>query len=121
MNNGAVAGTTDPRRLATFCQSCYLANLLLLPGLAFMPVLWIFVKFKQQQGWQRDHLFRALQLSLLAGLLLLLVPGAVVLYSGRYEESLVQMLLYFITLHTTFVLIGMLNLARAMVQKPPIF
>lgn len=102
-------------------QSLYLANLLLLPGLSFLLLLWLFVQRKQQLGWQRIHLYRATQLSLLAGVLLVLVPLIVVYGSNEFQASVMVMLVYFVTIHALLVLLGMLNIARAMARKLPLF
>ena len=109
------------QRLAVICQSLYLVNLLLLPGLAFLLLTVLFAKHYQQPGWQRIHLYRALQCSILAGLALIVLPLAVIAYLQYYETILVMMILYFVTVHAAFVLLGLLNLSRAMSRKLPLF
>lgn len=119
MNNSDIKA--NKKRTAVISQSLYLTNLLLLPGLSFLLLLWLFAKHRQQKGWQRIHLFRALQFSVLAGLLLVVIPLIVFLASQQYESTMLIMVLYFVTVHAGLVLIGMLNLARAMSQKLPLF
>ncbi|MEW6990032.1 hypothetical protein AADZ91_05015 [Colwelliaceae bacterium 6441] len=106
---------------ATVYQSLYLMNLLLLPGLSFLALLWLFYKTKQDKGWQRIHLYRAIQLSFIAGVLLVLVPFIVVYGGSEFEASVMVMLVYFVTIHALLVLLGMLNISRAMAKKLPIF
>ena len=62
---------------AIIYQSLFLMNLLLIPGLSFLALMWLLFKRSNQKGWQRIHLYRSVQLSILAGFLLLLVlPSA---------------------------------------------
>ncbi len=109
------------KRSAIIYQSLYLMNLLLIPGIAFVILLWLFVKGKANPGWQRIHLFRALQLSMLAGFFILIVPLTVVLTTKQLEASIMVMVVYLVTIHAAFVMLGMLNVARAMARKLPLF
>ncbi|MGB1198331.1 MAG: hypothetical protein ACPG46_04735 [Thalassotalea sp.] len=109
------------KRSAIIYQSLYLINLLLLPGVAFFILLWQFTKNRHRIGWQRFHLYRSLQLAFCSGIFLVLVPSAILLLSNNYESSFVLLLVYFVTTHALFVLVGMLNLSRAMAQKLPLF
>lgn len=108
-------------RTAIFYQSLYLANLLLLPGICFFILLWLFYQHHYQTHWQKIHLIRALQLSITAGIAIVIIPLIVVLFSTQFSKSVMIMLFYIITFHAGFVLIGMLNLSRAMAKKLPIF
>lgn len=106
-------------------QSLYLANLLILPAVSFVLLIWLFIRLQNTTNKfirkTRIHAIRAVQISLLAGVLLILVPACVLWLVSDINISLMTMLVYFITLHTGFVLIGMLNLARAMSNKLPLF
>lgn len=115
------ASSTPTKRLAIISQSLYLANLLLVPGLCFAILLWFFIKDRHQKNWAGIHLYRALQLSVVAGIALGGVPLAFIFLSHNAGSSLMMMILYFVTMHAAFVLIGMLNLSRAMAQKLPLF
>jgi hypothetical protein len=106
---------------AIIYQSLYLANLLLLPGISFLVLLWFFYQLNNQSPFAKIHLYRAVQLSILAGLFIVIIPIAIIFLSPQFEASLMIMLLYFVTLHAGFVLIGMLNLSRAMATKLPLF
>ena len=109
------------KRSAIIYQSLYLMNLLLIPGIAFVILLWIFVKEKTNPGWQRIHLFRSFQLSILAGFFILVVPLVVVFTAKQFEASIMVMVVYLVTIHAAFVMLGMLNVARAMARKLPLF
>jgi len=116
-----LANMLDKKNNAIIYQSLYLANLLLIPGVCFAILFWMFIKNKQQYGWQRIHLYRAVQLSAIAGVLLVALPLGVVYGSNEFEASVMVMLVYFVTMHALLVMLGMFNVARAMAKKLPIF
>lgn len=106
---------------AIIYQSLYLSNLLLVPGASFLVLVYYFLQNKPITHFNRIHLIRTIQISLLAGVLLGLAPIFYILYSNEFGSSVMISIFYFVTLHTGFVLIGMLNLARAMSRKLPLF
>ncbi len=129
-------------KFAVICQSLYLANLLLVPGLFFLVLIYYYNQLKQQQKVMNDsddnvlvnravqlknlgigkiHLIRSIQLSVLAGILLAIIPLTIIYFSSELQTSIMVGLIYFVTLHAGFVLIGMFNLSRAMAKKLPIF
>ncbi len=129
-------------KFAVICQSLYLANLLLVPGLFFLVLIYYYNQYKQQQKVKDDsvesasvnrtvqlrylgigkiHLIRSIQLSILSGILLAVIPLTVIYFSSQLQTSIMVGLIYFVTLHAGFVLIGMFNLSRAMAKKLPIF
>lgn len=121
MKNTSTEITKKSNRLAVIYQSCYLLNLLLLPGLAFMALTWLFFKNKGLWGVHKVHLYRACQLSLCAGIFIIIIPLAVIYLATDFQSSLMVMLVYVITMHALFVLLGMFNIARAMANKLPLF
>ncbi len=102
-------------------QSLFLMNLLLIPGLSFIILLWLFAKKSRRLSWQRIHLYRSVQLSVLAGFFIIVIPLIVLVTTNAFEASLMVMIIYFVTMHAAFVLLGMLNLSRAMARKLPLF
>ena len=108
------------RRFAVLAESLYLANLLLVPGLGFLGLLWL---------WWRDdvraaplavqHLRQTLVASLWAGALLVGLSGAI-LFIGGFSSmwSWLAVILYFTFFHSTLVLCGMVGLARALAGQP---
>ncbi|MBA6347600.1 MULTISPECIES: hypothetical protein [unclassified Colwellia] len=108
-------------RDAIIYQSLFLMNLLLIPGLSFLILIWLFIKKKHQKGWQCIHLYRSIQLSILAGFFIIVIPLVVLLTTDAFEVSLMVMIIYFVTMHAAFVLLGMLNVSRAMAKKLPLF
>lgn len=107
--------------IAVMAQSMYLANLLILPGLSFLILLRYFYVHREVKMLARLHLYRSVQLSVLAGLLLGVIPLLYILLSDSQSRALMLVLFYFVCAHAGLVLTGMLNLARAMANKPPLF
>lgn len=128
-------------KFAVIYQSLYLANLLLLPGIFFLVLLYYFRQYQRHNlangsvaqknvnakirsrnlGIAKIHLIRSIQLSVIAGFLLAVVPLAVIFFTDQLQASIMVGLIYFVTLHAGFVLLGMFNLSRAMANKLPIF
>jgi hypothetical protein len=106
---------------AIIYQSLFLMNLLLIPGLSFLALIWLLFKRRNQKGWQRIHLYRSVQLSILAGFFIIIIPLIILVTTNAFEASLMVMIIYFVTMHAAFVLLGMLNLSRAMAKKLPLF
>ncbi|MGL1956376.1 MAG: hypothetical protein OCD00_03515 [Colwellia sp.] len=116
-------------------QSLYLSNLLLIPAFSFFVLLYFLYQYKKQaltanvktttkvkfSRKAKIHLYRSIQLSLVAGVMLGIIPLITVLISSQFQASIMVMIIYFVTLHAGFVLIGMFNLSRAMAKKLPIF
>jgi len=109
------------QRSAIIYQSLYLINLLLLPGIAFVVLLWLFKKQHKQFGWQKIHLFRSVQLSFLAGFFMIIMPLFIIYFAKQFEAAILIVVVYFISVHAFFVMLGMLNIARAMSRKLPVF
>jgi len=106
---------------AIIYQSLYLANLLLVPLISFLLLIFYLYQNKPLTNFNRIHLIRSIQLSTLAGLMLGVAPIMFILFSAQFSSSVMVSIFYFVTLHACFVLIGMLNLARAMAKKLPLF
>lgn len=107
------------RRLAIWAETLYLINLLILPGLAFLALLWLYRRYYQAaQPLARNHLQQTLVASLWAGGLLLVV-NIVILLLGGYQTAItwVIVILYFVSCHALLVLLGALGLSQAMNGK----
>ena len=102
--------------LAVIAEVLYLVNLLLVPGLAFVILLIIYlVKIKTAPALAACHLRQTLSASLWAGVILVVV-NLVIIFLGGYTSSWtwVVVVLYFTICHATLVLVGSVGLARAM-------
>jgi len=118
---------------AIIYQSLYLSNLLLIPAVSFLMLVYYFYQAKPNKAklnevkpnsisnFNKIHLIRCIQISALAGLMLGVVPIFYILFSDQFGVSVMITVFYFVTLHACFVLLGMLNLARAMAHKLPVF
>jgi uncharacterized Tic20 family protein len=106
--------------LATIAESLYLINLLLLPGLAFLGLLWLYFKHRHHAPpLARCHLRQTWQASLWAGVLLVLV-NLLIIASGGYQAAYtwVIVILYFTMCHSTLILFGIFGLAKALAGQP---
>lgn len=106
------------QRLAVVAESLYLINLLLVPGPAFAVLVWLLLRNREAPPLARCHLRQTVAASLWSGGLLGVFSIAVIVVAG-YEmaHTWVFVVLYVITVHSMFVLLGMLGLARAMAGR----
>lgn len=108
----AEAGT----RLAIAAEALYLANLLLVPVIAFLVLSVLFMRTdKDTPPLAASHINQAFSSSLWAGILLIIVNGLILL-TGGYQGVLIWTLviLYFTVCHSALVLFGVVGLAKAM-------
>ena len=106
--------------LAVATESLYLINLLLLPGLGFLLLLWLFFRHRDSAPpLARVHLRQTVSASLWAGALLILANLLIVVLGGYQTAwTWIIVILYFTTVHATLVLLGILSLARALAGQP---
>lgn len=106
-------------QLAVIAESLYLSNLLLVPGVAFVILVVVYLKRrKDSPPLARSHLEQTLSASLWAGVLLVVVNFLILLlggYGGPYTWMVV--IIYFTVCHSTLILLGMLGLAKALAGK----
>lgn len=105
--------------VAVAAESLYLTNLLLLPGLGFLVLLWLWRRYRDEGSpLARSHLSQTLSASLWAGVLLVLANGLILLfggYSGAY--TWVVIITYFTLCHSMLVVFGAFGLAKAMAEQ----
>lgn len=106
---------------AIIYQSLYLSNLLLVPIISFVLLVYYLYQDKALSNFSRIHLIRSIQISAVAGVFLGIGPIFYILYSDQFSASVMVAMFYFVTLHAGFVLMGIFNLARAMAKKLPLF
>ena len=106
--------------LAVAAESLYLINLLLLPGLGFLLLLWLFFHHRNSAPpLARVHLRQTMSASLWAGALLIFTNLLIVVLGGYQTAwTWIIVILYFTTVHATLVLLGILGLARALAGQP---
>ncbi len=102
--------------LAIAAESLYLINLLLLPGLGFLLLLWLYFRYRNSAPpLALGHLRQTVSASLCAGALLVFANLLIVVLGGYQAAwTWVIVILYFTTAHTTLVLLGIFGLARAL-------
>lgn len=105
--------------LAILAAALYLVNLLLLPGLAFLGLLWLYWRHQQDAPpLARHHLRQSLFASLAAGILLIGGVGLLLLLGGIDSGGIwTAVILYFTLCHATLILLGIQALARALAGK----
>ena len=104
------------QNLAVLAEALYLINLLLLPGLAFLILAGLWFKFRDSAPpLARQHLRQTTFISLVGGLLIVVLSGAILGFGGLdWEWTWVTLILYFTCIHSTLVLFGMYALIKAM-------
>jgi hypothetical protein len=113
-----VAEETDSK-LAITAEVLFLCNLLVLPGLAFALLLMLYLRHARTcNALCRCHLTQTLVASVWAGILLVGINGAILLF-GDYDQpwTWVLLIIYFTTVHATLVLLGVVGLAKAQAGK----
>lgn len=107
------------QNLAIAAQSLYLANLLILPGIAFLGLFWLWKVNANAAPLARNHLRQTLFVSLWGALLLAVSSTVFIAFGGLQSGwTWVAVILYFTCIHSTLVVFGMFGLARAMAGRP---
>jgi hypothetical protein len=115
----SVDDTVPGQSLAVAAEVLYLINLLLVPGIAFLALAWLYRKHVHTAPpLARCHLRQTLFGSLWAGVLLVAVNAAIIVLGGyRAPYTWVVVVLYVLTCHASLVLFGTLGLAKAMAGR----
>ncbi len=104
--------------LAVGAESLYLINLLVLPGLAFFILAWLYFKYENKYESLSPlagcHLRQTFSASIWAGLLLILVIWVVFMVGGNEPYTWVTVVLYFTVCHFFLVFLGILGLSKAL-------
>ena len=97
-------------------ETLYLVNLLLLPGLAFLLLLTLFVlRHDRAAPLAANHLAQTTGVSVIGGTLLIVFMALIALLGGFDSGwTWVVLVLYFTFVHSTLILLGILGLVRAM-------
>jgi uncharacterized Tic20 family protein len=105
--------------LAIKAEALYLANLLILPGIAFIVLLVYYLRNRQSAPpLAVCHLNQTLSASIWAGILIIVLNAGILFFSGYDSPTTwVIVILYFTVVHASFVMLGALGLARAMAGK----
>ena len=99
---------------ATLIAGLFLANLTLLPGVAFLILIVWYLRSDEATAPLEAHYFLVGLYGNLAALFLLVVmPLAVILLSGFHESVIMFLIVYFILFHGLFILLATMAVARA--------
>lgn len=102
--------------LAVWAESLYLLNLLIIPGLGFAALLWLWWRRRAEASpveWL--HLYQTVMVSFWGGLLIVtVVPLLWWLSGGDSPWTWLWVLLYFTLVHSTLILLGVLGLVKAL-------
>lgn len=104
---------------AILAQSLYVANLLVLPVICFLALGWLFLRRdRQTPPLAQAHIHQAFSASVWGGILLVLVNLLILVLGGFGSVAAwTIVILYFTTIHATFVFIGIVGLAKAMAGR----
>lgn len=102
--------------LAVAAEALYLANLSILPGVAFLILLVLYRRHaRAAPPLARCHLRQTIAASLWAGLILIVANIAIVMLGGyRAPATWAIVVLYFTVCHASLILLGVVGLAKAM-------
>ncbi|HCE10556.1 MAG TPA: hypothetical protein DIT28_00375 [Oxalobacteraceae bacterium] len=105
--------------IAVQAEALYLINLLLLPGLGFIGLLWLARRHANDpSALTRCHLRQTVVASLWAGVLLTAVTLLIVLMGGFHNPATwIVLILYFVCCHAVLILFGVLGLSHAMSRQ----
>lgn len=115
-----IKSSSKDKKIAIMAEALYLANLLLLPVVAFLLLLVLYFRNGKSSidGLSACHLRQTLSASIWAGIILIVFIAGVFLLGGFDSAATwVVVILYFTVIHAAFVLLGALGLARAMSGK----
>jgi hypothetical protein len=107
------------RKMAIIAESLYLLNLVMIPGLAFIVLVWLFIKYEGGAiKISGCHLRQTFSASIWAGLLLGLVTW-VMLSTMNHDSHYTWMIVipYFVICHSVLVLLGIMGLAKALAGR----
>jgi uncharacterized Tic20 family protein len=109
----------EGQNLAVAAEALFLVNLMLAPGLAFLGILWLWLKRrKTAPPLARCHIEQTFAASLWAGLLLVIANVAVIGLGGFQSVwTWVIVILWFTCVHSTLILLGVWGLVKAMAGK----
>ena len=113
----------DDAPTAVQAEVLYLINLLLLPGLAFMGLLWLAYRHRHSSNeLVRCHLKQTLVASIWAGLLLTAVALGILALGGLFvPASWIVAILYVLCCHAALVLLGIVGLSRAIAGQTYVY
>jgi hypothetical protein len=111
-----VAEPVPGQTLAVTAETIYLLNLMLVPGLGFLVLAWLWFKHGQTApSLAANHLRQTFFVSLWGGLLLVSACAGFILFFGLDSAwTWTYVVIYFTCVHSSLILFGVLGLSKAM-------
>ncbi len=104
------------RNVAVLAQALYLANITVLPILAFIILIFVYIQRERSlHPVAETHLKQSFIANIVSGVLLILV-SLIILGFGSFDSPYTWMILlvYFISIHSMLILFGVFALIKAM-------
>lgn len=104
------------QNLAVLAESLFLGNLLVVPGLCFAILLWLWLKHKDSAPpLAYQHLRQTTYVSLWGGILIVVFTALFIGLGGlHWEWTWVIVIMYFTCIHSTLVMFGAYALSKAL-------
>lgn len=105
--------------LAVTAEALYLANLMLIPGLGFVLLGWVWFRHHHTApALAANHLRQTFFVSLWGGLLLVSACAGFILFFGVNSAwTWTYVVIYFTCVHSSLILFGVLGLSKALAGK----
>lgn len=108
--------------LAIWAEALYLGNLLVLPGVCFGALLWLYYRDPAAPPLGRCHLRQTLVASLWAGVLLGVITAILLALNDLHSEATWMVVIVYLTaFHSTLVMLGIFGLSRALAGQPFVY
>lgn len=106
---------TPGQALAVWAEALYLGNLLILPGICFAALVWLYYRQPDAAALGRCHLKQTISASLWAGILLGVITTILLALNDLdMEATWVVVIVYLTFFHSTFVMLGIFGLSKAL-------
>ncbi|MCW8879742.1 MAG: hypothetical protein OQK04_14130 [Kangiellaceae bacterium] len=112
--------TKRDHRLAVTAQTLYLANISVLPIIAFLLLIPIYLINKNaMHPLALQHQRQAILANVASGVLLVIVSGLILAF-GSFDSpyTWIVLIIYFICIHSALILYGVFALIKAIVDEP---
>ena len=106
-------------RLAIAAEAFFLANLMIMPVIGFLIIVLLWLRYRSHPSpIVRNHLQQTLFASIWGGIILIGVVG-IIFISGGFGQPISWLIaiLYFVCVHATLILFGIIGLNRAILAK----
>lgn len=109
--------------LAITAEGLFLANLLMLPGISFLILVWLRWRYHHAAGsLARCHIAQTFFVSLWGLVLLVVLSAAFIAWVGPHSQwTWVVVIIYFTCIHSTLVLLGVFGLSRAIAAREYVY